>query len=211
MLDIEIAGGCFDLVDRRGRDDGNRMALGAMGFNQRPRFRIDFPRDIFCVKLFAKFEIAFFGDALHEFRSAGHQPRKAHISGSILCHHVDRFDDFFGGHFPPFDFLPQHRGGRITSDDRAIKIEQGGDMRAFRSVQNVLQMGLIVGDILLGHSDVLCPKSIVAKNGSFSQRILEKTSFHDAIANKEMATRWCWHGAKKRAGQISGTLPARNG
>ena len=189
MFDIEITGSRFDLVDGRGGYDRNRMALGAMSLDQRPRFRIDFACDIFFVKFFAKFEIAFFGHAFHELRRAGHQARKSHVSGAILRHHVDRLDDFFSGHFPPLDFLPQHRSGRITSDDSAVEIEQGSDMRTFRRVQDILQMGVIVSVFLLGHSNVLWPKPIVAKNSDFSQQILAKTSIHSAITNRQIGIR----------------------
>ena len=129
MLNIKIARSRFDLVDRGRRDDSHRVTLGLMGADDLAGFGIDLAGDMLDVKLFPELAEAFLGHALHELCRPGHQPRKADAAHGVLAHHIGGLDNLLEAHFTALELFLEQRSGRVSGDDRAIEIKQGGNMR----------------------------------------------------------------------------------
>src|SRR3546814_3686645 len=104
--------------------------LCLMRLDDRAGFGVNLSRDMLFVKLLAKFDEAFLLDPLHDFRGAGHQPRKADGAEAVLREHVRGFGNLLDRHFAALEFLAPPRGRRIACDDRPVEIEQRGDMRS---------------------------------------------------------------------------------
>ena len=113
-----------------------------MRLDDRARLGIDFARDMLLVELLAELDEALLVDPAHEFRGARHQSRKTDRAEAVLRDDLRGFGNLLDRHFAALEFLAQHRGRGVARDDRAIEIEQRGDMRSGFGRQDFFQMRL---------------------------------------------------------------------
>ena len=139
MLDIQVPGRGQHLVGGGGRNDGYRVTLGQVGINQGTRFRVDQAGDLPGVELFAHVEVGLFFDAAHELGVDRHHAGKSQTPQTETPHGPHEFEELPGRQVTTAELFADKGCRRVAGDERAVKIENGGDFRAVRRGFDILE------------------------------------------------------------------------
>ena len=139
VFDIEVGSGRLHLIGRRRGDDGHGVPPGQMGLHQGAGLRVDQPGDLLVIQLFAHLPVGLLRYAPHELGVDRHHCGKAHVAQAEAGHGAHQFHQFPRCQVSPPDLLANEGRGRITCDERAVKVKNGGHAGAAGRGLDILQ------------------------------------------------------------------------